>query len=137
MPIAGTPKTTSRERRGSSSMRKCWRWRSRRRPACRGNASPLPFAKLQPHRNSPFQFQQSLLQWQSAAVSHQLSASPDDAVAWDYDLDGVGAVGCAGRSHGYGQSDGGGNLKVTAGFPVGNGLQLPPDAHLKIGSAQV
>src|ERR1035437_3141709 len=55
----------------------------------------------------------------------------------DHDGDGVGSVGGAHCAHGFGGSNGRGDLSVAPGFPVGDRLQLPPDALLKIRSLHV
>jgi len=58
-------------------------------------------------------------------------------MAWDYDGDGVGAIGGAYRADGLRRSDGIGDFLVAAGFAVGGAGQFQLRAFLEFGPRQV
>ena len=83
-----------------------------------------------------FQVEKILLGPEASAVAGQAAVAADDAVAGEDDRDGVGAVGIGHCPDGPGGSDGGGQLSVGGGLPVGDAGELLPDALLEVGAGQ-
>ena len=100
---------------------------------------PRPLAASSPeqHHITALDFQEPFLQRQPAAISHQLAARSDDPMTGNHNRDRIGPVCRSYRPDRFRGSDRAGYLCITPYVTIRNGLELRPDALLKIGSLQV
>src|SRR5579863_5159854 len=87
-----------------------------------------------PHRPSPFQFQKPLFQRQPSAVSRQLAAGTDDAMAWHDNRNRITAIGRSHRPYGFWPPDCTRYVGVASGLSVGNSLEFAPNILLEFGA---